>query len=425
MQYCDLIASLKSYTTEDLSFALNVVRPKHISASIYGWAVSNLTSTLTGGYGPGDLHAYINVIRPVDLSASIRAFKGIEEISNLSAIVSGSYSSDLFSSVFAVPGVDLCAYIRGIGGFYDLSVSIVPKVVYVKTSINVSLLEHADLKAMINYSCFNSEYKDLSSYLYAIYKSDLRSYIKGWKHSFEIGNDLGGCVNAGVYSSEDKIVVRYVPETFKYTVLDLSFNVVDEYKVFDTIRLIYGAIPSIDLSASITGIFHTKDLVASITADFDYNYSELPQWIRPKSHEVVIDLKRFKERWKRFVEIMFDTQGGRDDLRYFFVEAENKVYRLDRDRHWVIWAKSYKENEDSIIERSDVRHKYIFRMSDYNSVDEAIRDLIDRVSAYREGNLSATIVAQERPYSDLNIGISPDVKYTWVKHLKASIIGVP
>ena len=104
------------------------------------------------------------------------------------------------------------------------------------------------------------------------------------------------------------------------------------------------------------------------------------------------------------------------------------MYRFERDSHWTIWADSYIKTTDEMVERRNVRTKYIFRMSDYSTVDEAVRDLIDRVSAYRRVELSASITGIMPPYADLEASIRPSVVkaiHSWVKHLKASITGVP
>jgi len=244
-------------------------------------------------------------------------------------------------------------------------------------------------------------------------------------------------MNTAIYDVEDKINIRFIPGVNKYTLLKLKFNSVDQYTIFDTLPALFGSryvsdlsaaiygkfILPMNLSATIRGIFQSfVDLSANLTPTFDYNYTELPTWIRPKTHEIVINLKRFEEQWRRTVEIMFDTEGD-GDFHYFYVSGENKIYRVGRDRHWIVWAKSYTEDNDNMIERRNVRYKYIFRMSDYNSVDEAIRDLIDRVSTYREAQLAAYINGGLPPHLDLSAYVTPKVKWRWQMHLKSSLVG--
>jgi hypothetical protein len=208
----------------------------------------------------------------------------------------------------------------------------------------------------------------------------------------------------------------------EYALLKLRFGIIDRYTVFDTLPILFGSYYYSNLSAIVTGILRSRDLKASLTPIFDYNYNELPDWIKPKTHEVVINLKRFEFQWKRFVELMFDTAGD-DNFHYFYVSGESKIYKVDKSRHWTVWAESYVKDEESMIERIGVRHKYIFRMSNYSSIDEAIRDLIDRVSAYRQASLGAYISGSLPPHLDLVAALTPSVKYTWQKHLLVSLTG--
>ena len=55
-------------------------------------------------------------------------------------------------------------------------------------------------------------------------------------------------------------------------------------------------------------------------------------------------------------------------------------------------------------------------MDDYNSIDEAVRDLIDRVGVYRHTNLIGNITASYDRISDLKSCIK--VKHSWRKWLK-------
>lgn len=405
-----------------------------------GFAIEkNLSAYLTGEYGPYDIRAYINTVPPRDLSAYIKGFKGIQIPFDLKATVESYYAADLQSTISAITAFDLGAYINSQGKSAILSATIIPKIIYLKKALNVALLEHKDLKAVINFMCFASDFKNLSGYLKAIYKLDLKGSIIGWYANMADNNaiDLKCYMNTAIYDVEDKINIRFIPGVDKYTLLKLKFNAVDQYTVFDTLptlfkscyvsdlsAAIYGGFTlPVNLSATIRGIFTSfVGLGASLTPVFDYNYTELPTWIRPKTHEIVINLKRFEEQWRKTVEIMFDTKGDKD-FHYFYVGGENKIYRVDRDRHWVVWAKSYTEDNDNMIERRNVRYKYIFKMSDYNNMDEAIRDLIDRVSTYREAQLAAYINGGLPPYLDLSAYVSSKVKWTWQIHLKASLIG--
>lgn len=426
--YRDLQAYSNTFLQASKNLGAYIKRIYTIDLSAYligkkGFAIErNLPSCLIGGYGPGDIQAYIYAIPYQSLDAYIKGFRGLKIPFDLIAVIEGYHKKDLSAVISAIHPFDLGAYINSKGKSILLGATIIPKTIHFKRAINIALLEHKDLKGLINFMCFSSEYKGLLAYIKAIYKLDLKGLIFGWI-GFNV-SDLKCYINTAIYDVEDRVDVRFVPSssTNEYAMLKLRFGVTDKYTVFDTLQVLYGVYPALDLSASIYGMFRSVDLSASLTPTFDYNYSELPTWINPKTHEAVINLERFETQWQRFVELMFETYGE-DNFHYFYVSGANKVYRIDKSRHWTIWAKSYRQDEENMIERMDVRHKYIFKMSNYSSMDEAVRDLIDRVSAYRKINLGAYIDGGLPPHLNLNAYLTPDVKYTWQKHLHTSLIG--
>jgi hypothetical protein len=422
----DLPAILKVFSTgiKNLQAYINTIQMGDLPASIHGWATTDLLATLIGGYGPNDLQAYITGTGGYkNLSAYIKSMTATEVSYDLQGIISGWYNFDLGAAISLIYPIDLGAYIFATGKIADLAASIIPRVIYLKQAIRIALLEHLDLSAMINASCFASASANLAAYVYPLMKYDLRAVIFGL-HEYIYSNvaELAVCINAGVVEVEDKIPIGFVPEPLKYTILRVKFGIDPSYVVFDTLRVLFSSYYAANLSATLTGVLESSDLSAYIKAVFDWNYSELPPYVNPKTHEVVIDFdENWHENWRRFVEIFFDFTGD-SPYHYFYVSGANKVYRVDRDRHWVIRAKSYKR-VSGMIERRGVRRKYIFKMSDYANVDEAVRDLIDRVSAYRRSDLGAYINGGLSPYLNLSASIYPDVKHSWVKHLHASITG--
>jgi hypothetical protein len=277
----------------------------------------------------------------------------------------------------------------------------------------------------VNAFCFGSNYSDLSAILNPLYKKDLSAFIWSWRTD-DGYKDLGAYINAAIFSVENRIDIRFVPNShLMYSQLKLTFSPtgVQTYRVFDTQRILFGIFYMANLSATIKGILRSADLGASIEPLIQANYTELPDYVNPKSHEVVIDLTaKGRENWRTFVEIMFN-RGGPEPFKYFYVSGSNKIYRIDRDRHWTIWASSYTEDNIDMIDRKNTRSKFIFNLSKYTSIDSAVRDLIDRVSAFRELDLSAVIQSILPPYTDLNALISVKSKRRWVKNLPASITG--
>jgi len=427
----DLNAIIRAFTPSDLGALINVVQPVNLPASIHGWDTKNLTALTAGVYGPGDLQASIVGTGGYrNMEAYVRGMLGTEISRNLIANLIGTYSQNLQAIIGSIPPKDLQALITATGQAVNLPASIVPRVIYMTQVLEVALLEHKNLHAMINSLCFSSGSLDLNAYTKAIYKLDLQGIIFGW-HIDIYSNviDLAAAINTADFSVEDKLPISFFGENIDWyhTRLKIGFNATGPaYTVWDTQDIIYGAAIYRNLAASITGVLESINLGATITAVFDFNYTELPYYVSPRTREVVIEFDhRWREKTRRFVEIFFDNSGN-TPYHYFYVSGTNKVYRVDRTRHWTIWAKGF-DQVDTMIERRNVRHKFIFKASQYANVDEAIRDLIDRVSYYRRANLSAFINGILPPNANLTASINPVVPITplfTLRDLGAIINGV-
>lgn len=410
---------------KNLQAYLNIIQVGNLPASIHGLDIRALGAIVAGVYGPYDMQAYLNATGGYKdlLVAYIKGMAGTQIPIDLRGIVEGMFSLNLSAYITSISPVNLLAYLNVVGQTANLLASIVPRIIHLKQAVRVSLLEHLDLHAMVNFACFTSDHRNLSAYLYPIMKMDLRAVVFGWHvNIYSNVKDLALYINTGVYNVEDMISVGFCPTQPECTLLRLKFKSGETYKMFDTIRLLFSGVHRSNLSAVVTGILESLNLSAYIKPVFDWNYSELPSNVNPKTHEIVIDFSaKWRENWRKFVELMFDNSGD-SPYHYFYVSGASQVYRVDRDRHWTIRAKSYRRT-DGIIERRSVRYKYVFKMSDYANVDEAIRDLIDRVSSYRKVSLGAYINGSLPPHSNLTALIYPDIKHSWVKHLRASITG--
>jgi hypothetical protein len=427
----DLPASIKAFplSTTDLQAYLNIIQIGNLQANIHGWDIRNLPAMATGAYGPYDLQAsIIGSGGYKQLYAYVRGMLGTEIPYNLPAFLEGFFSKDLPASIFAaVNRLDLQGIINATGQAVDLPANIVPRVIYMTQVLQIALLEHKDLKAMINSACFGTGSFNLYAYVRAIYKKDLQGIIFGW-HVNIYSNviDLVACINTEDYYVQDKAAPWFFAEDREsfHIRLKLTFDATGPaYTVFDTQPIFFGTATYANLTAVVTGILHSVDLPATVTARYDFNFTQLPYHISPRTREVVIEFdSKWRERWRRFVEIFFDDSGN-TPYHYFYVAGANKVYRVDRNRHWTIWAKGFDESEDEMIERYNVRYKFIFNAAKYSTVDEAIRDLIDRVSTYRRVDLAAQIYGDLPTHANLSALITPDVKFSWVKHLRSSVIG--
>ncbi len=420
MSYRNLNALLQPLRVKYLQAIINSIDPIDLSASIHGWATKDLPTYLNGVYGPYDIQAALIAIPPKDLSAYIRGYKGIKIPFDLRAVVESYYAGNLQGIINIISAVDLLAYLNPTGQSSDLGGSIVPRIIALRKALQVSLLEHKNLIAMINFQCFSSGYSDLSAYTYALMKKDMRAYIVGVGPGANFA-DLGSYINVDDYRVQDAHIIDIFSSPSKYTRLKVKFfvdsrsddkyvrlklnmSIKDSYIVFDTHDVLFTSFPApsgpafsgtYNITSSITSISVASSLAdlrsyikivefgvaanlgASLTPVFDANYTELLPLIAPKTHEVVINLERFEEQWRKFVEIMFDNTGE-GDYHYFYVSGSQKTYRVERDRHWTLWVKSYIEDDESIIDRRAVRDKYIFNLSNYSTIDEAVRDMIDR-----------------------------------------------
>lgn len=422
----DLPALILALQTGNLPANIFGIAPVDLPAFLVGWAEKDLPAAAAGVYGPHDLQASIvgsGGYRA--LYGYIRGMLGVEIPYNLPAVLVGTFAADLPASIGFISPADLKAIINATGQAEDLPATIVPKVIYMTQVLQVALLEHKNLRAMINSACFSSDSLNLSAYIRSIYKRDLQGIIFGWNVDiYSNVKDLTVFINTGDFYVQDKMAPWFFPEdkNVQHTRLKISFSATkSEYTVFDTQRIFFGAAIYLNLGATITGILHSADLGATLRAVFDFNFTELPYYVSPRTREMVIDFDHnWRENWRRFAEIFFND-GGTTPYHYFYVAGTNRVYRVDRNRHWTIWAKGFDET-DTMIERVNVRQKFIFKAYQYATVDEAVRDLIDRVTDYRKANLMAQIYGELPIHVNLGAIITPDIKYTWVKHLRATII---
>lgn len=424
----DLPAFIRGSLLRNLGAYINPIPPGDLPAFIHGWATKDLGGLLNGVYGPYDIQAYLNTIPPKDLGAYIKGYKGIEIPIDLRGIIESWYFDDLGAYLFATKPADLGAYIEVVGAASDLGARIYPKTILLKKAVYVPLLEHKDLWAVINFQCFNSGFKELLGYVYPIQKSDLAAYVIGLygNRTADTIRDLTAVMGVEDYSVQDKISVGFFPDVQRSTSLVIRFgsSYVHRSTTWDTLDLLLIDPLYRDLGAIVTGTYRYRDLAAQVYGEWDWNYSQLPDYIRPKTREVVIDLDNPTEARgyiERFVEIMFDMEGV-TPFKYFYVDGDKKVYRIDRSRHWTIWGTSYERVEDQIIDKINYRRKYIFKLNTYDKMDDAIRDLIDRVSWPSRYDLGAKIDGGLPPHKDMKSYINGlQGPYTWSKNLHASI----
>jgi hypothetical protein len=387
-QYRNLPAYMEAFDYKNLPVLINLIEPVNLPSFIHGWDIRYLSASLNGVYGPYDIQASIYGIPSENLSAYIDGYKGVKVPFDLKGMVESYYCEDLQANIFPISYVDLRAILNSSGKSDYLLGIIIPKVVHVKRAINVSLLNHKNLGAVINFACFASGYKDLSAYVYIIQKLDLRGFIFGRTPTGDNIVDLNARINTGIAEAHNGFNIRYLPSNDSIN-LNVKISLARMVYTYDTLLIRYGQHDNLDLRASIIGILTTKDLSAYLNPIVNPDFSQLPRGRRTKMHEIVINLARGEEQWQREAEILFNTSVP----EYFYISGNQNIYREDRDDHWVIRVEGYEKLEESGIERGKNRTKYIFKLSNYSSIDAAIRDMIDRVTAFRRSNLAATITS--------------------------------
>lgn len=382
--YKDLPVFVRSTYLFDLSATLSVISPKDLSANVMSWAYYNLKMNIfPDPYRPGDIKADIYGIPPRDLTVFIQTRKEIEKVFDLRATIERFPRTDLQYLINAIAPMDLNAFITAKGYVSNLQCLIYPKVVFVKTLINVSYLENRDLKATVNFPCFNSAYRDLNYTLYSMHSVGLKAILFGTDGS-NIKN-LRILVNASDYIVQNKINVSCFNQTQHSTGLDVSCNrqqptyYMDKLKVTPGRGSVYSSI-----GASIIGNYLTSDLSISILPYIN------PHYIEPNTKYRVITLKlnNNQEEWRKYVEVAFNDYVK----SYYYFSGNQRAYKEFKDEHWEVRVQGYSLlNLPKGVDRSKVRTKYIFNLNNYDSIDAAIRDMIDRVTEFRHTDLSGSI----------------------------------
>jgi len=392
LQYEGLSGYIRGTYLENLTAYVFCIEPEDLSGFIHGWDTKDLPAYLNGKYGPNDLQAYINITgEPKDLPAYIKAAKAVEVSSDLTAYLYPAtilmQQGDLALSIAAHSPGNLGAYLTPQGYTRSLSAFINPKMIFMTAALSVVTMEHSNLGGIINFICRGSGHKDMSATMEFSYLKELAAQITG-KDIPTYEANLGATVGyAASYVHADRIPVSLTIGT-GYRIEDKIPIVIDVYK-----QRAY-------LSATITGTYVYTDMGATLTPVWlqEYEFDNI------KVRELVYDLNHAKQvNWYNVVELYFQTIVP----EYFWVEAENKVYKYDITNRWKIDVASYiPEDIELNVRRKLHRLKTLYDLSKFNNLDEAIRFAIHYVTSYDSAELSSMIKAVGT-YSDLACRIVP------------------
>ncbi len=417
--HLDLHANVKANYIKYLLANIAPVSPIDLKATLKGWGKKDLYAKIAYKRSPNDLSAIINSIDPLDLKATINGFLDISATKDLQAIISKLRWKDLSANVKLIQPLDLNAMINPVGGSSGLWAIIHPKVVYVRTILTLSYLEAKDLSATVNPLCFNSSYKDLSLNINVMHGSALNATVFG--ESGDNIRDLKAYLNTYDYYEQDFITVSAFNHPQYSTTLGLNIPSEIKYCELDSLELSMfgkGTRPELDLNASIIGNPFEKDLRAFVRAYSPMSHE--PGGLREKLVTLKLNHNGYEE-WRRYVEITFDQHVR----SYYYFSGNQNVYREFINDQWVIQVDGFNlTNLPAGIEKSKLNRKYIFNLKNYASIDAAIRDMIDRVTAYREKDLTGEITVEERKEKDLNASIYTKIKYKTNRKLNAAIVSV-
>lgn len=382
--FLDLPVAVRSTYFDDLAGWLYAIQPVDIPADLHGWAIGDLSAHIAKGEYDGDLPTNIFGVAPKDLPVSIQVRLGLAVPKDLPVYLSGAYSEDLNLRLNIIQRFDLNAYLNSSLDFSDLTFKIYPRLIHVKHHINVSFLEHRDLAAIINFPCFSSAFRDLSSYIFVHHSKDLKFYIWGADYSNIV--DLRCSINASDYLSADTINIKYFHDSQPMSITTLKYEHKQPIYSFNTINMWTNTFTrdATNLAAAITGDYITRDLPVYIRAYSNFHHRS------PNVQEtfVTLKLKNNQEDFRRYVELTFNSYAD----KYTYFSGNQRAYRNNRNDHWVIRVEGHELLPVGRgIEKRKVRRKYIFNLKNYESIDEAIRDMVDRVTNLKTSDLTAYI----------------------------------
>ena len=397
----------------------------NISAYLYGWAQKDLGSFILARKWP-ELIGYIVPVPSVNLKAMIAVYKAFGVESNLNIVIGSVRPINLFCYLSTVQPVDLNMFLIPSGQIYDLNMQIKPKVIFMQAIIYVALLEHIDLNMSINNGCVFSMYKNLPIVFNTLYYKQLLAYIQP-----KLGTNLIGDLGIEINNIEH-IVTDFIDVSFftgkssdVYNVLEVEYYSPHHFITEDVIDLRFSKYFSRDLNVVLQGILQSHDLTIKIRPISLPSYKFSPEWVDLTNKRIVMDINKIYEQWRRIVELFFDT-GPKDDynLRYIYVDGLQKAFKEDKNRFWQIVVTSHLPNKgQELPQKLNIRNKYLIKLSDFSTVDEAVKYLIDMVSTPRLFDLKGILNVIEIPTLNLPCYLKVDFKYAWSKNLTNTIIG--
>jgi hypothetical protein len=309
----------------------------------------------------------------------LEAFLLPTEVGDLSGNYSTEEGGSLRSEILPVPGIDLYA-------------TVTPKVFYIDSSILINTVPVSSLKALIN----STECGPLSNY------SDLHVFISGTSSS-SLGASIISVSGQYSYTTD---AIRILPKN-KVTSADWVFLIVKPPVIFqEKLPIIITTHPFSDLSALIDGVQVSTDLESSISPIYIPSVrragSPIGEWVNTRTGE------------RKLLKLFF--RGNVDN--FYYSPSANKVYAENSDDYLEIVVESYQKidaTESLLTTKTSIKQCAIGRLTDFPSIDEAVKFAILYANSEIAEDLQASIFPVGSPES-LSAEIE-SISSTYIKDL--------
>lgn len=402
----DLTSSIAGHLPSNISGTISGVPPVDLQAAYTLAGAVEISSTISGEYPPDSLIAEISSQGGfLDLSTYvIGAYPGEQ---GLTTVIDGNAVADLLAEINGDPSAILTAmynyfgttpntglgakifvpYEESLSASYDvqqatelpgvitaiepayLQALITPKVYYIDSSIPINTYPLQDLRAVINLSPCEprSAFSELQVMISGILNEDIQASYVG----------LAGQL-AWTENSLD-ILIRQAVSIESWVPIIIDHPIISEAYLPITLT----NAPTADLIATITAVQPNTDLKASISSRY---YSNVPrdsatsiQWYNKETGE------------RKLVELSF---VGEFNNFYYSAEA-NDTIAFSPDDYIRVRVTSYVPQASTtfLSPKSEVSECFVDRLTDFSTIDEAIRYAIVCSLSEIHEELRATITA--------------------------------
>lgn len=370
-----LTAQLKATYISGINAYLYAIPPKNLVGQLHGWQTTNLQVLMLGQDYPWNLTAEIYSTGQWKLlMASIYPKRAVGIYGVLNASTHSWEARYLGSSIAGENAHHLWATINPLGYSSNLHARIIPKMIRLTTIVNIHTMNHLDLSAIINYSCFKTGFSNLSSNIYSKPKGDLQAYLKAIRFNYK---PVYLPAKVGYHNSISEV------DKFK-----LYINIKPSDATFeDKLRLRFLVLASGSfLGAYIRGTLRYKQLFARIVAE------EVPRYKYPeplKNREVVVH-KNYAGIFEKFEYVELSFKSVVKD--YYYSSDADYAWKKNRFDRWILDVKSYLPTNTALhLKRRLHRATILYDLRKFESVDEAMRYAVSFVTEYPQSNLSASI----------------------------------